>query len=56
MNIDENEMTFGQILAILLLVGPLVPIVWVLDLFVRRGRRGHDGAVIKLSLSNLSVY
>lgn len=47
MKIDENEMTFGQILAILLLVAPVVPIVWALGPLVRRGCCGHDGAVIK---------
>lgn len=39
-------MTFGQILAVLLLLGPLVPIGWALVLFVRRGRGGHIGTMI----------
>lgn len=45
-DIDENEMTFGQILAVLLLLGPLVRIGWALALFVRRGRGGHIGTLI----------
>lgn len=45
---DENEMTFGQILAVLLLLAPLIPIGWALIVFIRRTHRpeGHDGTVI----------
>lgn len=44
-------MTFGQTLAVLLLLAPLVPIIWALVTFVRRRRWVYDGTVITRALS-----
>lgn len=49
-------MTFGQILAVLLLLAPLVPIIWALVAFVRRGRWVYDGTVITRAPFEQSVY
>lgn len=56
MELDESEMTFGQILAVLLLFAPLVPIGWALVLFVRRRHQGHDGTTIEQSLFDMADY
>lgn len=54
--IYENEMTFGQILAVMVLLAPLVPVSWALVLFVRRGGNGHSGTVINMPFFELDVY
>lgn len=54
-DIDENEMTFGQVLAVLLLLAPVVRIGWTLALFVKRGFSSHNGTIITKFLFKWAV-
>lgn len=55
-DIDENEMSFGQVLAVLLLLAPVVPIGWTLALLVKQGFSSHNGTIITKSLFKMAVY
>lgn len=48
-NIDENDMTFGQILAVLLLIAPLVPIAFAILPFIRRKRQAQISTFLYFS-------